>query len=450
MPSCFISYARDDDEPFAERLRVHLEGAGVAVWWAREAMLSRGVTFLQEIEDAIRSVDRIVLICGPAAKVSAYVAHELGVAARHCRVVVPVLRLGRRIDVIPSELKGHHHFNLYRTEDGSEAAARELERLARTLAGPPDPLAPVHPGAPPVPEPLLDRGEATEVEDRVLVLVREAGGAGHGKPLTVLSGMSGIGKTVLAARLSRSCRLRRSFADGVLFTRAGPSATGLDLVNDLRRRLGDVPGAGEGLDEAVRVLAGMVRQGRRLVIVDDVWHDKQLLPVIGALEGTASQIVATSRQADLGAGVEGVGSYDVTLPTAEQAWRLLLDAAKVGHEDAPGEAETIVGRCGQLPLALAICGAYLRRGGSWTQLLAGLEAYDPDVLELPLATYEHPGVFAAMQVALAELQQYHPRLAERYQVLGLFSPGDPTPLPVIFRAWACGSAADRRGAGLGW
>lgn len=61
MPSCFISYSRDDDESFAERLRVHLEGAGVAVWWDREAMCSRGVTFLQEIEDAIRptSPDRL-------------------------------------------------------------------------------------------------------------------------------------------------------------------------------------------------------------------------------------------------------------------------------------------------------------------------------------------------------------------------------------------------------
>jgi hypothetical protein len=278
--------------------------------------------------------------------------------------------------------------------------------------------------------------------------VREADGAGRGKPLTVLSGMSGIGKTVLAARLGQSCRLRRSFADGVLFTRAGPSATGLDLVNDLRRRLGDVPGAGEGLDEAARVLAGMARRGRRLVIVDDVWYDKQLLPVIGALAASASQIIATSRQTDLGAGVEGAVNYDVTLPTAEQAWRLLLDAAKAGHEDAPGEAETIVERCGRLPLALAICGAHLRRGGSWAQLLAGLEAYDPGVLELPLAAYEHPGVFAAMRVALAELQEHHPRLADRYQSLGLFSPGDATPLPVIFRVWACGSAAGRREAEL--
>jgi hypothetical protein len=372
MPSCFISYARDDDEPFAERLRVHLESAGVAVWWDREAMRARGVMFLQELEDAIRSVNRVVLICGPTTKASPNVAHELGVAARHCRVVVPVLRLGRRIDVIPPELTAHHYFNLCRTEEGSEAAARELDQLTRTLAGPPDRLAPVDPGAPPVPDPLLDRGEATEVENRVLVPVREAGSAGRGKPLTVLSGMSGIGKTVLVARLGRSCRLRRSFADRVLFTRAGPSATGLDLVNDLRRRLGDVPGAGEGLDEAARVLAGMARQGRRLVIVDDVWHDKQLLAVIGAREGTASQIVAISRQTDLGIGVQGVGNYDITLPTAERAWRLLLDAARVGTRTRPARrrrsSSAAAGSPSRWPSAAPICAA----AGSWAQLLAGL------------------------------------------------------------------------------
>ena len=151
MPSCFISYARDDDEPFAERLRVHLKGAGVAVWWDREALCapagSRSCRRSRTV--TIWSVDRVVLICPPAAKASGYVAHELGVAARHCRVVVLVLSfLGLCIHVIPPELKGQHHFNLSRTEDGSEVAARELEQLTRTLAGPPEPLAPVDPGVP--------------------------------------------------------------------------------------------------------------------------------------------------------------------------------------------------------------------------------------------------------------------------------------------------------------
>ena len=49
----FISYARADDEPFVRRLYQDLTEFGYDVWWDREAMESRGRTFLQEIRDAI-------------------------------------------------------------------------------------------------------------------------------------------------------------------------------------------------------------------------------------------------------------------------------------------------------------------------------------------------------------------------------------------------------------
>ena len=37
MAHIFISYARDDDEPFAQRLAEDLTGQGLEVWWDREA-----------------------------------------------------------------------------------------------------------------------------------------------------------------------------------------------------------------------------------------------------------------------------------------------------------------------------------------------------------------------------------------------------------------------------
>ena len=48
MADLFISYARDDDEPFSEGLYRDLTERGYDVWWDREAMNSRGRTFLQE------------------------------------------------------------------------------------------------------------------------------------------------------------------------------------------------------------------------------------------------------------------------------------------------------------------------------------------------------------------------------------------------------------------
>ena len=61
MNRVFLSYARGDDEPFVKRLHADLTQAGFAVWFDRESLLSCGLTFHQEIKDAIRTeVDRVV------------------------------------------------------------------------------------------------------------------------------------------------------------------------------------------------------------------------------------------------------------------------------------------------------------------------------------------------------------------------------------------------------
>lgn len=74
--SLFISYARSDDEPFVKRLQADLVAQGFNVWWNRVAMESRGQTFLQEIRDAITTVDRVLLVIGPRAVQSDYVRTE--------------------------------------------------------------------------------------------------------------------------------------------------------------------------------------------------------------------------------------------------------------------------------------------------------------------------------------------------------------------------------------
>jgi hypothetical protein len=49
----FLSRARCDDEPFVRRLYHDLTARGFSVWWDRECMPNRALTFLQEIRDAI-------------------------------------------------------------------------------------------------------------------------------------------------------------------------------------------------------------------------------------------------------------------------------------------------------------------------------------------------------------------------------------------------------------
>src|SRR5688572_6166050 len=103
----FISYARDDDEAFAKELCRHLEGRGIRVWWDRQAMESRGLTFLQEIRNAIASAGRLLLIVGPNARHKPYVEAEWRHALREGVIVTPLLRLGGYDDV-PRALASLH------------------------------------------------------------------------------------------------------------------------------------------------------------------------------------------------------------------------------------------------------------------------------------------------------------------------------------------------------
>jgi hypothetical protein len=65
MTTVFLFYARGDDEPFVRRLHGDLTQAGFTVWFDRESLMSRGLTFHQEIKDAIRTeVNRVVYVGG--------------------------------------------------------------------------------------------------------------------------------------------------------------------------------------------------------------------------------------------------------------------------------------------------------------------------------------------------------------------------------------------------
>jgi hypothetical protein len=77
MTTIFLSYARGDDvnpfDPatsFVARLHRDLTARGSEVWFDRIAMPSRGLTFHQEIQDAVAARERLVLVVGPKAALS--------------------------------------------------------------------------------------------------------------------------------------------------------------------------------------------------------------------------------------------------------------------------------------------------------------------------------------------------------------------------------------------
>ena len=118
----------------------------------RATCQSRSLTFIQEIKDAIKARDRLVLVLGPKAIASAYVKQEWEYAYYdEGKVVTPILRLGDYKQIMPEEFKllsevhwedfredssyDFHLTNLARRAVGTGAAAGEIDRRSLS-AGP--------------------------------------------------------------------------------------------------------------------------------------------------------------------------------------------------------------------------------------------------------------------------------------------------------------------------
>ena len=78
--SCFISYSAGD-HAFAERLHADLQAKGVRVWFAPHDVKG-GRKLHEQIDEAIRLYDRLLLILSPASMSSEWVAAEIAKARK--------------------------------------------------------------------------------------------------------------------------------------------------------------------------------------------------------------------------------------------------------------------------------------------------------------------------------------------------------------------------------
>src|SRR5271166_57116 len=147
----FLSYARDDDEKFADRLSADLISSGFEVWRDRSSMPSRGRTFLHEIRAAIEASQRFLLVVGPAAKTSDYVAAEWQHAIAYGLAITPVLRLGD-ISIVPEDLRTLDVADFRQDSCYALHFQKLVGQLAETVA----PMGKLV-GIPSLPQPLLTR-----------------------------------------------------------------------------------------------------------------------------------------------------------------------------------------------------------------------------------------------------------------------------------------------------
>ncbi|MCR9096681.1 MAG: NB-ARC domain-containing protein [bacterium] len=439
----FLSYSRDDDEPFVRRLFDDLTDAGFDVWFDRESIESRALSFYQEIQDAISRCDRLLLVLGPNAVKSDYVNQEWRFALETGTCVNPILRAGRPDSnddayvLVPEEL-----FFLHVEDFRSDADyAVALRSLTRQLSEPlPDigklVAVPTLPGTV-----VRNRERLTELRDHLLLAVRTPTVESGEEMRISIHGMGGIGKSVLANSLARDHEVRLAFPDGVYWIPVGRSPRLLDLQRQLIVALGDDT-AVDDIPSALQRLRELISDRRLLLILDDVWEraHAEAFDIVAP----RSRLLLTTRDAGFSAAFAGK-SYAVQSPSQEEAVSILARSSEQSAGQLPEAARDVAEACGRLPLALSLCGGMARKGAPWDRILRLLrDARLELVRDRHRVQASHQNLWNVIEVSVRELEaDEQDRLAELATFLG----NQGTPEAAVATLWSHSGELDELSTG---
>ncbi|UCD58170.1 MAG: toll/interleukin-1 receptor domain-containing protein [Candidatus Hydrogenedentota bacterium] len=141
--SCFISYSSKDHK-FVEQLYKSLQDSGVRCWYAPEN-LKAGTRFPEEIAQAIRSKDRLLVVLSDASLESDWVEQEVSIALSEERAGKVGMLLPIRVDDTVMRLERgwardlgkERHIVDFSKWKNSNSYLASLKRLLRDLEAPP-------------------------------------------------------------------------------------------------------------------------------------------------------------------------------------------------------------------------------------------------------------------------------------------------------------------------
>lgn len=230
-----------------------------------------------------------------------------------------------------------------------------------------------------------------------------------GKRCVALSGLPGVGKTALAAKLAQDSALQQHFSDGVLWVSLGPAA---DVPGELRRwctllEIGDDDLADpKKPEEWMRVLRARIGARKMLLIIDDAWTCQEALTF--QVGGPNCSYLLTTRLPVVAFSFAETGATIVAELSEREGLQLLARFVPeiVAHE--PAQAHELVRLAGGLPLALQIMGKYLQMqvySGQPRRWHAALEALKCPEARLQLSMPGSPleqqaGLLAGGQISL--------------------------------------------------
>ena len=254
-----------------------------------------------------------------------------------------------------------------------------------------------------------------------------------------VQGMGGVGKTVLAAALTRDPAVQCAFPDGILWVTVGQQPNLLAVMNQFAGWLPDCDGPLASEPEAQTAIRQALAGKRALLILDDVWHLDHAAAL--NLVSAPSRLLVTTRKRDVLVGL-GAQEFCVGVLSLPEALRMLADWAGVKEAALlPPQATEVAQECGRLPLALAMIGAMVQlRPTAWPDALEFLRSRDLEEFRRAFPDYPYPDLLRAIAVGVDELP---PDDRERYLDLAVFPEDEPIPEGPLQVLWGLTPAKTR-------
>lgn len=271
--------------------------------------------------------------------------------------------------------------------------------------------------------------------DAALRTIKMRLGIGGGlRPLTVIQGWPGVGKSTVIALIAHDAEIARQFPDGLLWASLGenPDISG-ELAAWAEALQVSFSGRARKVEEISAHITAALREKRVLLMVDDVWNADHAAPF--RVGGQTCALIMTSRLNDVAGALA---------PTADDIYRLPVLSEPAGLEllarlspetvaQFPDETRELVHDLEGLPLAIHVAGRLLhaegRLGWGVTDLLAELRqganllAAQPPSDMLGVERDASPTVAALLKRSTDVLDQETRR---QFALLGLFVPKPAT------------------------
>lgn len=273
-------------------------------------------------------------------------------------------------------------------------------------------------------------GDMQRIKNALFNLNRQSVGIVGSRPQTNvrvgLQGMGGIGKTELAVYTVNDPEVRHAFPDGVYWTSLGQEPAVESLQSSLLNQITGERVTVESRSEGAMLLREALRGRQALLVVDDVWSNRDALAFDVANE--QSRMLVTTRDATV---LTALGAEELTLEVLSEKAALQLLALWSGEalDTLPleAEAEAVAKECGYLPLALAVAGAQVHDGRSWVDLAQTLKEGRLDYLDHPYGS-----IFTSLRLSVDALDE---EIRHRYLELAVFPEDIPIPHATIERYW---------------